>query len=207
MAAPTVESLKVTSVTPRDYTVTCALKDDTGIEKVVVLSWTDNESSEETVQQEILVEKNVKEAEVSADVAITDHGNARDIYYHTKVYVYDVRGNVTEYTGDEGKVYMPVLMHSSRKLILPTNLTAIGDEAFAGSIGFGEVIMPDGVTSIGTRAFAECSRLTLINIPDSVENIADNAFKDSGNVVLLCASNNAGAAYARENDIPYFTGE
>ena len=44
-------------------------------------------------------------------------------------------------------------------------------------------------------------------MPDSVEEIAADAFADSANVVFLCASNNAAAAFARANDIPYFTGE
>lgn len=60
---------------------------------------------------------------------------------------------------------------------------------------------------VGSRAFAECGRLTLIYMPDSIEHIAANAFTDSSYVVFLCASDNAAAAFARENHIPYFTGE
>ncbi len=207
-AVPTVNSLNVTAVTPRDYTLLCSIADDTGIAKVVFCSWTDSETENNAVAQEITVANSPRTAEVNGTISISDHGNAKDVYYHTKVLVYDVRGNVTEFKEDSGKVYMPVLMHNnSRKLILPADLLTIEAGAFDSAIGFGEVVLPEGATAIGPRAFAECSRLTLITMPDSIAEIAADAFADSSNVVFLCASNNAAAAFARENGIPYFTGE
>ena len=207
-ASPQISDLRVTSITPRGYTLSCAVSDDAGVVKVQFLSWTENETEANAAVQEIAVENTPKEAEVTAAVVISDHGNERDANYYTKVIVYDIRGNTTESVPDDATVYMPTLIRTpSRRLILPTSLQTIEDEAFEGSIAFAEVVLPEGVKRIGSRAFAECGRLTLIYMPDSIESIAANAFADSSNVVFLCASDNVAAAFARENQIPYFTGE
>ena len=105
------------------------------------------------------------------------------------------------------RTYVPFVVHSSRKLQLPENLKEIEESAFEGSIAFGEAILPDGVETIGSRAFAECSRLVAVYMPDSVTAVAANAFVGSNNVVLICESNNKAAQFARENGIPYITGE
>ena len=206
-AAPTIGTVSVTAITPRNYTISCQASDDLGIEKMVFASWAENETEAEAQIQEIMVENAMAEAEASATITIADHGNMRDVNYYTKVYVYDVRGKVTEYAGNDGTVYMPTMMHSSRKLTLPGDLLIIEAEAFQDTIGVGEVILSEGVTTIGSKAFADCSRLTLIHMPDSVTEIAEDAFAYSDNVVFLCASNNAAAAFARAKSIPYFTGE
>ncbi len=207
LTEPSVIGLDVTTITPRDYTVVCHAVDDTGISKLVFSCWTDDEGVENAQTQQITVQNAPQDTEVSATFAIVDHNNARDVHYNTSVKVYDVRGNVAEYTSEDGRVFMPLLMHSSKKLMLPEDLAVIEAKAFEGDVGFGEAVLPEGVTGIDSRAFAECSRLTLINIPDSLVDIAEDAFEDSVNVVFLCASNNAGAAFARAHGIPYFTGE
>ncbi len=206
-SAPTFESVNVAAITPRDYTLQCCVQDDTGIAKLVFFSWTDTETASNAVEQEVTVANSPKSADISVTVSIADHGSAKETNYHTKLLVYDVRGNVTEFNDDSCQVYMPILTHSSRKLILPADLLTIEAGAFDNAIRFGEAVLPDGVTSIGPRAFAECVRLTLINMPDSIEVIAADAFIDCDNVVFLCASNNAAAAFARAHGIPYFTGE
>ena len=206
--APTVDCLRVTAITPRDITLLCGVSDDTGIAKLVFRSWADGEDESAAVEREITVENAPLTAEVAATVAIADHGSAKDVFYNTTVLVYDVRGNVTEYAGDEGRAYMPLLIrNASRRLVLPAGLLTVEAGAFDGDVGFGEVILPDSLTTIGARAFAECGRMTLIHMPDSVTDIAPDAFADSDNVVFLCASDNAAAAYARSRAIPYFTGE
>ena len=203
--APVVDSISVTALTPNNFTLLCKASDDTGIAKVVFASWTDVESETSPVTQEITLESTKASAEASVTITIADHNNVRDSYYNVKAYVYDGRGNVTEYECDS--VYVPTIVHSARKLVLPAGLIEIQDEAFEGSIGFGEVVIPDGAESIGSKAFSGCGRLTLIHIPDTVAEIASDAFLDSSNVVIFCDAGSYAAQYAHTNHIPYVTGE
>jgi hypothetical protein len=58
-------------------------------------------------------------------------------------------------------------------------VTAIGEEAFAGTGGFlTNVTIPSSITNIGNYAFAGCSNLTGIVIPASVTSIGFCAFAD-----------------------------
>ena len=63
---------------------------------------------------------------------------------------------------------------SDSKLVLPSALTVIGEEAFEG-IAADTVIIPDGVTTIGPRAFAN-SNVRQVVIPATVTSIGEGAF-------------------------------
>ncbi len=69
-------------------------------------------------------------------------------------------------------------------LVLPSKLTAIREEAFAG-IDSEIIVVPDGCLRIEARAFADCSNLKYIWIPGSVTNIAEDAFDGSTHVKLV----------------------
>ena len=60
--------------------------------------------------------------------------------------------------------------------ILPSELTTIEEEAFAGDTSLDEVMLPEGMVSIGPRAFAGSS-LARINLPFSLDSIAEDAFQ------------------------------
>jgi len=72
-----------------------------------------------------------------------------------------------------------ILIDGSRcegDVIIPDNVTAIVDEAFAFNEILYSITMPDSVVSIGDRAFANCKSLSSTTIPDSVISIGDEAF-------------------------------
>lgn len=76
-------------------------------------------------------------------------------------------GKLIKYTGE------------NQEIIIPNNVTEIGDEAFA-RLNITNVIIPDSVTLIGVGAFRMCKSLKKIDIPDSVTDIGANAFQMSG---------------------------
>ncbi len=66
--------------------------------------------------------------------------------------------------------------------ILPTSLKYISDYAFECS-GISYLDIPSNVNAIGKEAFSGCKKLTAIVLPESMMNIGKNAFKDC--VVLI----------------------
>lgn len=61
-------------------------------------------------------------------------------------------------------------------LILPENITSIGDASIAGNTYLSEIVIPKDVTSIGENAFGFCHNLTSVTIPEGVTSIAGYAF-------------------------------
>ena len=59
---------------------------------------------------------------------------------------------------------------------IPTNVTSIGELAFANCTGLTSVNIPNSVTSIEDYAFFECTGLISVNIPNSVTSMGDGAF-------------------------------
>lgn len=55
-------------------------------------------------------------------------------------------------------------------------IVGIGDEAFAGCDGIGEIIIPDTVKSIGKNAFLGCTGANKIKISKNLETLGENAF-------------------------------
>ncbi len=204
-AQPTIDSVKVTGVSTTGYTIACAVSDDSSVAKVYFETWTDVEGQANAVVQEIVPDAMMKNWEGNYTVSISDHGNMRDCDYHTTVRVVDGAGNEVSYSGEETTAYIPTLFSSAKRLTMPAGLKAIEASAFEGDMGIGEVVLPEGTKTIGSKAFADCARLVKIQIPDSVTEIATDAFENSGNVVLICASNNAAAQLARENGWHYVT--
>lgn len=65
-----------------------------------------------------------------------------------------------------------------KDLVIPNDLTFIGDYAFVGCCGFSSINIPSSVNSIGRGAFMGCYGLTSITIPDNVTNIGTSAFEE-----------------------------
>ena len=58
------------------------------------------------------------------------------------------------------------------------SLTTIGDSSFMNCTGLTSITIPNSVTSIGTSAFAGCTGITSITIPNSVTSLGSSAFAD-----------------------------
>ncbi len=71
-------------------------------------------------------------------------------------------------------------MDWTEKITLPSTVTRIENEAFAGTEALKEINIPATVTYIGESAFRRCRNLTEITIPGSVEEIGRYAFAWTG---------------------------
>ena len=92
----------------------------------------------------------------------------------------------------------------SQKLVLPSGLTEIDEEAFEGTAAE-MVVIPASVQSIGSKAFAN-SRIHLVVLKGNVPDIAGNAFENCELVVIYGPEGSAvdlanafGAAFYRTN--------
>jgi len=79
------------------------------------------------------------------------------------------------YTSDNTISYGIFFGSQLKNIILPINLTSIGDYAFYSCGGLTSFTIPNSVTSIGSDAFAY-TELSNIIIPDNVISIGKNAF-------------------------------
>lgn len=64
----------------------------------------------------------------------------------------------------------------AKTVVVPDEVTQIGDGAFAFASDLEYVLIPEGVTSIGEGAFMECTRLRHVNLPSTLASIGKDAF-------------------------------
>ena len=88
-------------------------------------------------------------------------------------------------------------------MILPAEVSEIGDDAFAGSDFRNADLTTATLTRIGTGAFAGCTELHLVKVPATVTEIGDNAFGGCTNAILICPGTSEACKYAIQNSIPY----
>ena len=95
----------------------------------------------------------------------------------------------------------------SEMLLLPDQLTEIGNEAFSGDLSITDAVIPDSVRSIGERAFWGCSNLARITLHSSVADIGDMALAGCTEDLLICTEpGSAALAFAQANSIDYQAG-
>ena len=109
--------------------------------------------------------------------------------YGTMAYIDAARRGIKYYLVDP---------FSRPDLLLPPDLTEIGEEAFAG-ISASVIDMHDNVKTIGSRAFADNAMLKKIAIPDWVESIAGDAFDGCpSDLIIYGHQNTLAETFARE---------
>lgn len=90
------------------------------------------------------------------------------------------------------------------EMLLPDQLTEIGNEAFAGDSSITDAIIPDSVRSIGEKAFWGCSNLARITIHGNVADMGDMALAGCTEDLLICTEpGSAALAFAQANSIDY----
>lgn len=72
-----------------------------------------------------------------------------------------------------------------KDLVIPDEVTSIGDGTFQGCMHLASVTIPDGVTSIGESAFEGCSGLTDIHFPASLSSIGNSAFSNCSGLTSI----------------------
>jgi hypothetical protein len=75
------------------------------------------------------------------------------------------------------------------ELVLPANVTVIGNYAFISS-GITSVTLHEGITEIGKYAFADCIGLTEITLPESLEKIGEDAFNSCSGISFVLIPEN-----------------
>ena len=77
-----------------------------------------------------------------------------------------------------------------KELVIPSNVTTIGNYAFTNFSSLTSVMIHNNVTSIGYGAFWGCSSLTSVTIPNGVTSIGESTFKDCSGLTSVTISNN-----------------
>ena len=87
---------------------------------------------------------------------------------------------LTEVEFAEGMTRIPQYMCSDantvKKIVIPSTVTSIGDNAFDRCTSLTNITIPDSVTSIESNVFKFCESLTSIIIPNGVTSIEQGAF-------------------------------
>lgn len=77
----------------------------------------------------------------------------------------------------EGTVHLRQKGHGIRRMVLPSGITAVDDDAFYYDTDIEEVVLPEGVTRIGQGAFSDCLSLRELGLPATLCEIGAGAFE------------------------------
>lgn len=92
-------------------------------------------------------------------------------------------------------------------LLLPSSLSVIEEEAFAGDSSLTEAVLPDSVLAIGSRAFADCTGLLSLSIPAATETIAPDALDGiSGPLLIRTTVGSAAMQFALNHGFDFQAG-
>ena len=97
---------------------------------------------------------------------------------------YEIDNEVTEISSNAFK------NSKISKVVLPSNLTIIGDNGFYNCTNLKDIIIPENVTKIGSYSFYNCISLENITIPRNVTEIGRYAFYNCKNINKLIFEEN-----------------
>ena len=90
------------------------------------------------------------------------------------------------------------------KIIIPDEVTVIGNSSFSYCSALTNINMPESLTSIGEIAFRRCSSLTNITIPKSVKTIGSEAFTDCSGLTKIYANPSIPISLTFSNSVFYY---
>ena len=88
---------------------------------------------------------------------------------------------------------------SLESIIIPNNVTAIGNYAFFGCSGLTDMNIPDGVTTIGIFAFGYCSSISDMTVSKSVTTIGEAAFYECTSLEKIVVDSDNTVFDSRDN--------
>ncbi len=126
-----------------------------------------------------------KLASINIPNSITSIGNGTFLYCNAlkKIYIDDLESwckidfQKSRYSNplcNGGILY--INGNIAKDLVIPNNITRIGNFAFAGCITLESIQIPNSVTSIGSDTFFDCKVLSRINLPYGITSIEDYTF-------------------------------
>ena len=86
--APVISDIKISNITCEGYTVTCTVKDNVGVTKVTMPTWTDANGQDDLVWHNATISGTT----ATFNVKVSDHKNESGKYI-THIYAYDAMGN------------------------------------------------------------------------------------------------------------------
>ena len=99
------------------------------------------------------------------------------------VYIYDGNGfkflkdaEGASSGGADDTLFKQMIDRSITSVVIPDDITVIGNSAFCGCGLLESITIPDGVTTIGDSAFVSCTKLEEIIIPNTINKIGAGAF-------------------------------
>ena len=115
--------------------------------------------------------------------------------YDSGIYTSDTSGLSLSIDQNVVLIY-PHSIASDPDLILPSFLTTIEDEAFAGG-AFKYVMLPEGAKTIGWHAFVNCPNLLYIYIPEGIESIDAHAFDGADRLTIIGVPGSSAESFAQ----------
>lgn len=99
-SAPVISNIRVTEVSPKGYRVTCTVKDDSGVARVKMPTWTVKDGQDDLVWHEAAISGDT----ASFYVNVSDHNNETGKYL-THIYASDTKGY--ESSASAGEINVP----------------------------------------------------------------------------------------------------